>query len=62
MRGNNSSNGNNNKYHNNNNNDDVTNNYERNDDLSKIALFAYQSYIRAYAGIPRALKQRFFSS
>ena len=27
--------------------------------LSRVALFAYQSFVRAYAGFPRALKQYF---
>ncbi|EAN88493.1 putative ATP-dependent DEAD/H RNA helicase [Trypanosoma cruzi] len=33
----------------------------RNDDLTRLALFAYQSYIRAYAGHSRELKTRFFN-
>uniref|UniRef100_A0A146LIA2 ATP-dependent RNA helicase dbp7 n=1 Tax=Lygus hesperus TaxID=30085 RepID=A0A146LIA2_LYGHE len=32
------------------------------EDLSRLALFAYQSYLRAYAGIHRTLKQRYFRS
>ncbi|EKF35339.1 ATP-dependent DEAD/H RNA helicase, putative [Trypanosoma cruzi marinkellei] len=34
----------------------------RNDDLTRLALFAYQSYIRAYAGHSREVKTRFFNS
>ncbi|ESL12059.1 ATP-dependent DEAD/H RNA helicase [Trypanosoma rangeli SC58] len=34
----------------------------RKEDLMRLALFAYQSYIRAYAGHSRELKARFFNS
>ncbi|CCD15725.1 unnamed protein product [Trypanosoma congolense IL3000] len=34
----------------------------RNDDITRLALFAYQSYIRAYAGHSRELKRLFFCS
>ncbi|CCW61025.1 unnamed protein product [Phytomonas sp. EM1] len=35
---------------------------ERTENLCRLALFAYQSYIRSYAGIPKDLKRQFFSS
>lgn len=31
------------------------------DGLNRIALFAYQSYVRAYAGLPKEIKSLFFS-
>ncbi|SCU68430.1 ATP-dependent DEAD/H RNA helicase, putative [Trypanosoma equiperdum] len=34
----------------------------RTDDITRLALFAYQSYIRAYAGHSRELKRLFFNS
>ncbi|KEG14518.1 ATP-dependent DEAD/H RNA helicase [Trypanosoma grayi] len=34
----------------------------KNDDLTRLALFAYQSYIRAYSGHSRELKRLFFDS
>ncbi|RNF27622.1 ATP-dependent DEAD/H RNA helicase [Trypanosoma conorhini] len=34
----------------------------RRDDLTRLALFAYQSYLRAYAGHSRELKARVFNS
>ncbi|CCW71139.1 unnamed protein product [Phytomonas sp. Hart1] len=35
---------------------------ERTENLSRLAFFAYQSYVRSYAGIPKDLKHQFFSS
>ncbi|KAH8605381.1 DEAD DEAH box helicase Type III restriction enzyme res subunit Helicase conserved C terminal domain [Trypanosoma vivax] len=35
---------------------------ERDDDLTRLALFAYQSYIRAYAGYSREMKRLFFNA
>ncbi|KAH9599440.1 Helicase [Trypanosoma melophagium] len=34
----------------------------RDDDLTRLALFAYQSYIRAYTGYSKKLKRLFFNS
>ncbi|ORC85653.1 ATP-dependent DEAD/H RNA helicase [Trypanosoma theileri] len=34
----------------------------RDDDLTRLALFAYQSYMRAYAGYSRELKRLYFNS
>lgn len=35
---------------------------EAEDNLSRMALFAYQSYLRAYAAVPREIRHQFFDS
>ncbi|GET89648.1 dead-box helicase-like protein [Leishmania tarentolae] len=41
---------------------DVERGEDAKDSLYRVALFAYQSYLRAYAGMPRQTKSLFFSS